>query len=159
MLDLIVLLADGVPAAAPATSWLSPEGITAIIFGVTTLLGVVTTILERLGKHEAARKLAVVQAAGEKGAVALGGLVSTIADARRSGLLRDPVATQALLAKIKSTTHELGVAQLLDSVVQAEKVGETEEERRRLALETAKAVIAPPPPPPAPLLRRITGRL
>ena len=64
MTDMLTLLAQEPTAPTVVlqqTSWLSPEGIGCILFVITTILSVISALLQRAGKKEAAEKLGVAQ--------------------------------------------------------------------------------------------------
>lgn len=120
------------PTAA-TTSWLSPEGVTAIVSLLGMLATVVVALLERAGKHEAAARARTLRTRLDGAEGVIGAVVAGVHDVRRHGLA--PAQAKQVADAIRARAEAMGVEQVLHEAVEQAKTREDPVAAARYALE------------------------
>ena len=124
-----MFLAEGVAAVTTATggldAWLSPQGITAGLATLTTLLGVLATLAKAAGKNALAAQLAGARetvADSQEQAQTTAALLRTViqgVEAAKNAESLSPEAKQILLTAIQDVSKKAGMESTLKPVVEA----------------------------------------
>lgn len=145
-----LLLADGTAPVAPASSWLSPEGLNALLFALLALAPIVAALLRRFELGAVADKL---DAAAADATALRGALVSTVAGVERFRKNTTPAMAVKLAEEIQAQAREDGTHTVQDAVVQIVT------DPARVAGPPGRPVVPVPVDPVMTAVRTATGRI
>ena len=127
---------------AEASSWVSPEGITAAVTVVLLLLSVAKNVAQGLGKKEFAARLGDAETKAETFSKITGSLVKGVDRVRREGRL-DPKAVTELVATLKEENLLSGVEHLVAPIVAEVKAAPAVSGETAVRMATARLGLDP----------------
>lgn len=114
LLFAAILFASGCAPDGAASQWATPDGVTAIVLLVTTVLGFVATLLQRAGKNEWAEKARQAEAHAQTAAKVAGVVVKGLE--RAKGRL-DPRAVTELVQVLREENQAAGVEDVVRPIL------------------------------------------